>query len=89
MKTNDIKIKTPKTGWIIAHRLPNYNDIYDAVCGIAGEGDQVTAEQVGKNPRDFCYDEIRLVILKGSEILYSINREDGALDVDYLGGWSK
>lgn len=83
------QIKTPKTGWINAHHMPNFNDIYEAVCGIAGEGDEVTAEQVGKTPRNFCFNEVRLVELKGSEILYSINRADGAFDVEYIGTWSK
>ena len=89
MKTNRTEIKTPITGWISAHRMPNHPDIFDAVCAIAGEGDPVTAEQVGKTPRDFSYDEIMLVVLKGSEILYSLNREDGAIDVEYIGVWSK
>ncbi len=73
--------------WINAHRLKNYTALYNAVCAVAGEGEQVTPEQVGKTPLDFAYDEVRLVILKGSEILYSLNRADGAIDVDYLGEW--
>ena len=89
MLLEDTEIKTPNNGWMNAHKMPNYNGICDAVCAVAGEGELVTPEQVGKTPREFGYDEIRLLVLKGSEILYSLHREDGAVDVEYIGVWSK
>ena len=80
--------KTPANGWVHATRLPNYNDIYDAICLVAGEGELVTAEQVGKTPRDFLFDEIRLIELRGSELLYSTDPNDGAISADFIGVWS-
>ena len=87
MKTNEIK--TPVNGWVNVTKLPVYSEIYSEVCHVAGEGELVTAEQVGKTEREFMYDEIRLVVLRGSEILYSINRNDGALSAEFIGVWSR
>lgn len=81
-------MKTLPGQWIVAHRLTNYKELYAAVLAVAGDGELVTAEQVGKEPRDFAFGVIRLVVLKGSEVLYSID-SDGSLDVDFLGVWSK
>ena len=89
MNANCNEIKTPNNGWVDAHKMPNHNEIFTAVCAVAGEGELVAPDRVGKTACDFGYDEIRLVVLKGSEILYSFNREDGAVDVEYVGVWSK
>jgi hypothetical protein len=86
--TNGTEIKTPVNGWVHATKLPSYKELYDLICHLAGEGELVTAEQVGKTPRDFLFDEIRLIELRGSEILYSTDPNDGAISADFIGVWS-
>lgn len=77
--------KTKETQWMRAERLPNYAELHNAVVRVAGEGEQVTAEQVGKTPRDFQEDTLLVVVLRNTEILYSLNRDTGAVCVEYLG----
>lgn len=84
---NIAEIKTQKNGWMDAHRMKNYGKIYDSVCAVAGEGELVTAERVGKKNSDFAYSEIRMVVLNGNEILYSTDGSN--VDVEFLGGWFK
>ncbi len=83
------KIKTNSNGWIDAHKLPNYKDMLSAVCAVAGDGMLICAEDVGKSVNQFAYSEILLITLKGSEILYSMDREDGSIDVEFVGCWSR
>lgn len=79
-------MKTKFNQWIDAKRLPNYAEIYSAVVSIAGEGEAVTPKQVGKEARHFAFDDIRMVILRGTEVLYSMD-SDGSVDAEFVGNF--
>lgn len=73
---------------IQAHQLPNYSEIYSAVVSVAGEGELISPESVGKRQNDFTFEKIFLLTLKNTEVLYSMS-DDGQVDVDFLGKYKK
>jgi hypothetical protein len=78
------------TVWIDAKReLPKYQELYNHVVALAGEGDLVTPEQLGLPRRSFAYDELRLLQIPGGYAVYSIDRPTGEMDVELISNYIK
>ena len=80
---------TPHNQWVSVYRLKNHNEIYQSILRVAGEGEEITPAQVGKTERDFQEPVIMLIVLRGSEILYSMDRSTGAVCAEYVGLFKK
>lgn len=79
-------IKTPNILWIDASRVGNsYNELYEAIASIVGEGEEITPEMIGKTQRDFGFDKIMFVVLRDTEIIYSYQPDTGEFSPEFVG----
>ncbi len=72
--------------WNEAHAtVPHYNELHNWVAARAGEGEEVTREDLNLPTRHFTFPELLAIELpSGTYAVYSIDRATGEFDVELV-----